>query len=167
MFKVYENDYLIYDDGRVFSVKRDKFQSLRKHSNGYLRATIHGKDMYVHRLVAICFLDNPHNYKEVNHKDGNKANNTVDNLEWCTHSQNEKHKYDMGLISKDHFSKMANNEFHKIQAKKRRKYTPEEVKQIREYINNGKTDNFILKKVGGSKGAIYQIRTKKTYKDIM
>ena len=73
----------------------------------------------------------------------------------------------MGLISKDHFSKMANNEFHKIQAKKRRKYTPEEVKQIREYINNGKTDNFILKKVGGSKGAIYQIRTKKTYKDIM
>lgn len=52
---------------------------------------------YIHRLVAIAFIPNPNNYSQINHKDGNKANNHVDNLEWCTQSQNMKHAYDIGL----------------------------------------------------------------------
>lgn len=71
----------------------------RKHSNGYLRVmfSVNNKhyDRYIHRLVALMFLENPQNYPEVNHIDGNKENNKVDNLEWCTRSQNNKHMYDM------------------------------------------------------------------------
>lgn len=46
------------------------------------------KSMRIHRLVATAFLDNPNNYHEVNHKDENKLNNRVDNLEWCTRAYN-------------------------------------------------------------------------------
>ena len=55
----------------------------------------------VHRLVAIAFLPNPNGLPEVNHKDGNKQNATVENLEWCSGSENLYHAYDAGLKYKD------------------------------------------------------------------
>ena len=55
------------------------------------------KKELVHRLVALCYLPNPNKYKLVNHKDGNKINNNVDNLEWCNNSQNVLHALDTGL----------------------------------------------------------------------
>jgi hypothetical protein len=54
---------------------------------------------YIHRLVAQTFIDNPNNYKEINHKDGNKRNNCVDSIEWCDRSYNNKHAYAKGLRS--------------------------------------------------------------------
>lgn len=53
----------------------------------------HLKQFLVHRLVAETFLDNPNNYEEINHKDGNKLNNDISNLEFCTYSENLKHAY--------------------------------------------------------------------------
>ena len=53
--------------------------------------------VYVHMCVAQEFLDNPFSYNEINHKDGNKSNNNVDNLEWCTHAHNMRHAGDIGL----------------------------------------------------------------------
>ena len=59
---------------------------------GYLKVKLikngTGKYAYVHRLVALAFIDNPNHYTEVNHKDENPKNNTVENLEWCTRSYN-------------------------------------------------------------------------------
>ena len=63
---------------------------LRKRKDGYLDLTISGKSKLVHRLVADCFLGQSAN-KEINHKDGNKRNNHVSNLEWCDRSHNIKH----------------------------------------------------------------------------
>ena len=56
------------------------------------------KNFRVHRLVASAFIPNPNNYKIVNHKDGDKQNNSYDNLEWCTYSENLTHAYETGLM---------------------------------------------------------------------
>ena len=53
----------------------------------------------VHRLVATAFIPNPNNYPQINHKDGDKSNNKISNLEWCDQSQNTLHAYNTGLMS--------------------------------------------------------------------
>ena len=55
------------------------------------------KNIAIHRLVAKAFIPNIKNYKEINHKDGNKNNNRVENLEWCSRSENMLHAYKLGL----------------------------------------------------------------------
>ena len=55
------------------------------------------KYFLVHRLVATSFIENPNNLPEINHIDGNKLNNNLDNLEWCDREYNMKHAYKMGL----------------------------------------------------------------------
>ena len=63
-----DNKYIVSKSGKVYTIyysKKDiQEQKLRKHTNGYLRANIFGKDMYVHRLVAMCFIPNENNYTE-------------------------------------------------------------------------------------------------------
>lgn len=89
--------YTLYEDGRVHSGIHDVFLEQRTNRNGYKIVTLNGKQLAVHRLVALHFLPNPYQYPHVNHKDGNKANNHVDNLEWCTAEQNIQHALKTGL----------------------------------------------------------------------
>lgn len=63
----------------------------------YLNKNAKGKNCRVHRLIAESFIDNPNNLPQVNHIDGNKQNNRVDNLEWCTSKENIRHSYKLGL----------------------------------------------------------------------
>ena len=96
-----DNTYIVTQDGRVYTIYNNKKgirqQKPRKHTNGYLRATIFGKDFYIHRLVAICFIENPNNYKEISHEDNDKTNNDVSNLKWCTRSYNNKKMFIDGI----------------------------------------------------------------------
>lgn len=96
----YSPNYSVSSFGRVRNNKSGKILSDRiscgyKHVLLYKRGIT--KDFRVHRLVAKAFIPNPDELPEVNHIDGNKINNTVENLEWCTPSQNQLHAYRIGL----------------------------------------------------------------------
>lgn len=67
-------------------------------NTGYRTVNINSKKYSIHRLVAEAFIDNPENKPFVNHIDGNKLNNCVDNLEWCTNKENVQHAYRTGLM---------------------------------------------------------------------
>lgn len=89
----YENpNYLIFDDGRIYSKYRKKFLKIFISEDGYckvhLRINGKPKQYRVHRLVAITFIPNPDNLETVNHKDENKQNNDISNLEWMSKQDN-------------------------------------------------------------------------------
>lgn len=73
-----------------------------KNGRGYLRLNRHNKTILVHRLVAQAFIPNPDNLPEVNHKDENKENNNVDNLEWCNSKYNHNYNKLPQRIGKEH-----------------------------------------------------------------
>jgi hypothetical protein len=101
--KILDN-YIIHSTGKVFSVKSNKFLSQHKCNSGYYQICLcsngKAKNVMVHRLVAIYFIPNPENKPCVNHKDGNKLNNDVLNLEWCTYRENSVHAQITGLSKK-------------------------------------------------------------------
>lgn len=101
--------------------------------NGYLQVTLYDKiskkseKKYVHRLVAQAFIPNPNNLPCVNHIDGNKQNNRVDNLEWCSYKQNMEHAVKTGLY---------------------KKYYGKDNKQSKVYVELDENYNFIREIVG-------------------
>lgn len=89
--KDFESQYLVSNTGKVFSIKH-KREKVLQDCRGYKIVNLckNGKvnKKQVHRLVAEAFISNPNNLPQVNHKDENRSNNNVDNLEWCTAKYN-------------------------------------------------------------------------------
>lgn len=90
--KGYEGKYYITRDGQVWSTYSNKFLTLIVGPKGYLRVNLYNHNIAkvyrINRLVAEAFIPNPNNLPQVNHKDENKQNNNVENLEWCTPKYN-------------------------------------------------------------------------------
>lgn len=111
--KGYEGLYQISNFGRVKSLERyqqnhsklqkieEKIKTIHIKNNGYQFVQLYKdnimKNLHVHRLVAQAFIPNLENKTQINHIDGNKLNNSVNNLEWVTSNENNKHKWDTGL----------------------------------------------------------------------
>lgn len=95
-------DYYVTIDGDVYSKKSGGFKKLKpSNATRYpsVRLCYNGKTYTtnIHRMVAETFIHNPDGLEVVNHKDGDKTNNHISNLEWCTMQHNLQHAYDTGL----------------------------------------------------------------------
>jgi hypothetical protein len=92
-----DKQYFVSNLGRFKNSVGTIMDNYKVNENGYIRVYIYNKTYALHRLIALTFLENPDNKEQVNHKDGNKLNNAVENLEFCTNKENQIHKFKIGL----------------------------------------------------------------------
>lgn len=140
--------YEISSYGRVRHKVTKRIRKLEVHDAKYLRVKLHKKNLKVHRLVGLYFISNPENKPEINHKDGNKHNNHVDNLEWVTPEENVRHALERGLIQ--------------------RSLTEQEILKIYEecWVNQKRMRD-IVDEYEISEMIVQNIKFKRNYKDIL
>ena len=171
----YEGIYQISNTGRLKSLKRlfirknninpynkeEIILKLQNNGKGYLfiRLSKNSKHKYyyIHRLVALHFIDNPSNKPAVNHKDGNKSNNNVNNLEWVTNSENQIHALETGLLIPKGAVGIKNT---------KSKLTDNDILIIREKSLEGIRGTDIAKIFNVCKTTISGIKNNKTWKHI-
>ena len=100
-----EKGYFASPRGNIYNRHGGLMASAVDHC-GYRHTILNGKNRNIHRVIAETFIPNPNNLPCVNHKDGNKQNNRVDNLEWCTHSENTLHSFRTGLQKTNRWGKV-------------------------------------------------------------
>lgn len=151
------NGYFATEDGRIWSRKTNKYVKERIGPRGYymVNLSIDGKckTFTLHRLIANAFLPNTENLSQINHKDGNKLNNNVSNLEWCSARYNTRHALDNNLAHRARGNKT-----------KHGKFNEQDIRDIRTMINqNHLKCSQVAKLYNVTKSAIQQIIWKKTY----
>lgn len=161
----YEGLYMVSDQGRVMSVPKPThyghIMKQRKTWAGYMVVCLCKnnvkKNGVIHRLVATAFLDNPENKEEVNHKNGVRDDNRVENLEWATRSENEQHAYHV-------LGKKPNRPWAGKPRKFARRFTDEQIKAIR---TSDKGSRVLARELGVSHTTIKNIRNRKIYKEVV
>jgi hypothetical protein len=150
--------YYISNLGRVKSFARGKEKFLKNnlHRTGYYYVFLNKRPNKIHRLVAAYFIENKDNKTEVNHIDGDKLNNSINNLEWVTHRENMIHAYNTGLLKNN--SPTRNIFSQKGQQHPNAKLTDEDVVEIRTLHKNGVGFGEILKQYSNfSRGCIGKV----------
>ena len=150
-YNYFGNIYQVSEDGVVTS-HRGRVLSHQVDIKGYHRVVLqagrkHRLHIGVHRLVALTHLPNPDNKTEVNHKDGDKDNNHVSNLEWCTSAENTKHSIKLGLAQ--HPTGFA---------ARRTRLTPQLIADIHRMIGEGVKQTKVSKITGISQATISQVK---------
>ena len=142
---------------RTYSEK-EIFPSIN--SSGYKKIVLRkngvGKNEYLHRLLAIHFIPNPDNLPNVNHKDGNKLNCNLSNLEWCTVAENSQHAYDNDLRYVTGYNRT-------IVGNNTRRFSEDDVLEIKRYYNDGWTQKEIAEYMGCYDSTINNIVNGKNY----
>ncbi len=121
-------NYLFSNTGKIHSLYVNRVMKLHPDGSGYLHTGLvdkkgERKTKKVHRLVAELFIKNAKKKPCVNHINGNKENNRVENLEWCTYSENNNHAYNLRLnhSGQDHTnSKLKNKDIQEIKAERKK-----------------------------------------------
>lgn len=151
----YGGRYGVTIDGQVYSHLRKRFlaqSSIRGYLCAHLSKDGVGKCLYIHRLVAEAYIPNKYGKREVNHIDGNKHNNHINNLEWATRSENMQHAFDNGLKTALRGSKCGTA-----------KLTEISVAQIRNKRTQGKTLQQLAHEFGVSIAAIGYVINRQTW----
>ena len=158
-----DNRFLISSDGDLMNELTGKILKPEILRSGYysVRVTLGSrtkkKHVIIHKAVAYTFLDNPNGYKVINHKNGKKKKNNVDNLEWSIYKDNLQHAYDTGLFDK---SKISGENNHAA------KLTWSNVKEIRERYSRGTaTLRSLAKEYGVSEPVIHDVIKNTIWKD--
>jgi predicted P-loop ATPase len=146
--------YLIYPNGDIVNEKTKRKLKPQNNGNGYLKVTLTIKGVqvqkYIHRLVAEYYIERQKGKNQVNHKNGIKGDNRVENLEWVTNSQNQIHAHKNGL--KPNGELLWNSKFNKSQ-----------INEIFKLDKEGMKRYLIAKKMGCSKSTISDILNGKRY----
>lgn len=93
---IYENNYIAFKNGMIFNLHGERMIG-GINRNGYRQGIFNGHNRDYHKIIADCFIPNEDNLRDINHKNGNKLDLNIENLERTTHSDNVKHAYRTGL----------------------------------------------------------------------
>ena len=157
-----------------FILEPEREMSYTLNNRGYLSVVIRRKTHMLHRLVALAFIPNPQRKPFVNHIDGNKRNNAVENLEWCTAAENNRHARQTGL----HKQLVGHKLTYKSEATKQKaldnlkdksKLTPDQVRYVRSvHIPRSKefSATALAEQFGTSLAAMSKILKRQSYSDI-